>query len=34
METIMYEDQIEFEEFETEELDEETEALLESLTGS
>jgi len=30
----MYEDQIEFEEFETEELDEETEALLESLTGS
>jgi len=29
----MYEDQIEFEEFETEELDEETEALLESLTG-
>ena len=29
----MFEDQIEFEEIETEELDEETEALLESLIG-
>ena len=33
MEFTMYEDQIEFEEVETEELDAMTEALLEKLTG-